>query len=91
MPALIGSHIRKFSDDDSNLHFEVCYPFPEGWLNGKYPQVMVMSRFLVLYVIPLTIIFAFYLSMALSLITSMRNVPGEMQGMHRQHRAENLS
>ncbi|XP_030754400.1 neuropeptide CCHamide-1 receptor-like [Sitophilus oryzae] len=87
IPALIGSHIKEIRDDDDVLRFEVCYPFPEEWLDYQYPKVMVMARFLVLYIIPLTIIFGFYLSMAISLITSTRNVPGELQGMHRQIRA----
>nr|WIM48640.1 putative neuropeptide CCHamide-1 receptor [Euwallacea interjectus] len=87
LPALIGSHIRQFWDDQGNKMFEVCYPFPQDWLNGSYPRVMVMLKFLVLYVIPLVIIFGFYLSMSISLIMSTRNVPGELQGMHRQIKA----
>ncbi|XP_066153092.1 neuropeptide CCHamide-1 receptor [Euwallacea fornicatus] len=87
LPALIGSHIRQFGDDQGSKMFEVCYPFPQDWLNGSYPKVMVMLKFLVLYVIPLVIIFGFYLSMSISLIMSTRNVPGELQGMHRQIKA----
>jgi len=84
VPALIGTHIKAVTDDSGKIKFSVCYPFPEDWLNHMYPKVMVMSKFLVLYVIPLIIIFGFYVSMAVSLIMSTRNVPGELQGMHRQ-------
>ncbi|CAG9767105.1 unnamed protein product [Ceutorhynchus assimilis] len=87
IPALLGSHIKEIRDDEGTLCLEVCYPFPEDWLKGTYPQLMVMSKFLVLYIIPLIIIFGFYLSMAISLIMSTRNVPGELQGMHRQIKA----
>lgn len=81
LPAALASHIKGIPEENSQ--FFVCYPFPH-WLNDSYPQVMVGSKFLILYVIPLTIIAIFYLSMAASLIMSTRNVPGEMQGMHRQ-------
>lgn len=84
VPALVGSHIKAVRDGSGKIRFSVCYPFPENWLNKKYPKVMVMSKFLVLYVIPLIIIFGFYVSIAVSLIMSTRNVPGELQGMHRQ-------
>ncbi|XP_057652476.1 neuropeptide CCHamide-1 receptor [Diorhabda carinulata] len=84
IPAALASHIKGIPDKSPK--FFVCYPFPD-WFNKSYPQMMVASRFLILYVIPLTIIGIFYLSMAVSLITSTRNVPGEMQGMHRQIRA----
>ncbi|XP_072377282.1 neuropeptide CCHamide-1 receptor [Diabrotica undecimpunctata] len=84
LPAAIASHVRGIPEENSK--FFVCYPFPH-WLNNTYPQIMVASKFLILYVIPLTIIAIFYLSMAVSLIMSTRNVPGELQGMHRQIRA----
>ncbi|XP_060521904.1 neuropeptide CCHamide-1 receptor isoform X2 [Cylas formicarius] len=87
IPALIGSHIKEIRDDEGVLQFEVCYPFPEDWLNHAYPQVMVMMKFLILYIIPLTIIAVFYLTMAVYLILSTKNVPGEMQGMQRQIKA----
>ncbi|XP_050299028.1 neuropeptide CCHamide-1 receptor [Anthonomus grandis grandis] len=87
MPALIGSHIKELRNEDGSIFLEVCYPFPTQWLNGTYPQVMVMSKFLVLYVVPLIIIFIFYVSMGISLILSTRNAPGELQGMQRQIKA----
>ncbi|XP_063915438.1 neuropeptide CCHamide-1 receptor [Zophobas morio] len=82
VPAAVGSHLK-----DIEGQFVVCYPFPTHWLNNKYPQVMVLLRFLILYVIPLTIIAVFYLNMANHLIVSTKNVPGEAQGTQRQIRA----
>lgn len=76
----------EIKDKEGTVLFVVCYPFPEDWLDHKYPQVMVMTRFLVLYIAPLTIIGIFYLLMANHLIVSTRNVPGEMQGTQRQVR-----
>ncbi|CAG9857257.1 unnamed protein product [Phyllotreta striolata] len=85
VPAAVASHVKGFPDYPDSRFF-VCYPFPDWW-NQTYPRVMVASKFLVFYVVPLTIIAVFYLSMAASLITSTRNAPGEMQGMHRQIKA----
>ncbi|CAG9824798.1 unnamed protein product [Phaedon cochleariae] len=82
-PAAAGSHIKALPSEEEPL-FSVCYPFPELWLNGTYPKVMVMGKFLTLYVAPLTVIAVFYFGMAMSLITSMRNVPGEMRELNKQ-------
>ncbi|XP_045477761.1 neuropeptide CCHamide-1 receptor-like [Harmonia axyridis] len=86
-PAAIGSHIKDIYDEDLNINFSVCYPFPEHWLDGNYPRTVVLGKFLVLYVIPLAIIAIFYMNMANHLIISTRNVPGEAQGTQRQIKA----
>nr|CAI5832063.1 unnamed protein product [Callosobruchus analis] len=85
IPAAIGSHIKGIPA--GNAQFFVCYPFPEHWLNDKYPQVMVMGKFLLFYIVPLAIIGIFYLSMAAALMLSAKNMPGELQGMQRQMKA----
>lgn len=82
VPAAIGSHIKEIKN--GTLEFVVCYPFPEYWLDGEYPKVNVIMKFLILYIIPLTIIAVFYMNMANHLIVSTRNVPGEVQGTQRQ-------
>lgn len=87
VPAAAGSHIKELYDPETQVNFSVCYPFPEIWLDGNYPRVMVLGKFLVLYVVPLIIIAIFYMNMANHLIASTRNVPGEMQGTQRQIRA----
>ncbi|CAH0564396.1 unnamed protein product [Brassicogethes aeneus] len=84
IPAAIGSHLKTF--DEGDISFVVCYPYP-SWLNNKYPQVMVLAKFCILYLVPLAIIAIFYICMAVYLIISTRNVPGEIQGMQRQIRA----
>lgn len=78
----MGSHLLEIKE--GTVEITVCYPFPREWLNYNYPKVNVMMRFLILYVIPLTIIAIFYMNMANHLIVSTRNVPGEMQGTQRQ-------
>lgn len=70
--------------NEGSISFTVCYPFPQDWLNNQYPKINVLMRFLVLYILPLTIIAIFYLKMANYLIISTHNVPGEMQGTQRQ-------
>lgn len=82
VPAAVGSHLLEIKE--GTVEITVCYPFPREWLNYNYPKVNVMMRFLILYVIPLTIIAIFYMNMANHLIVSTRNVPGEMQGTQRQ-------
>lgn len=86
VPAAVGSHLKPITDEDGRILFQVCYPFPP-WLGNNYPKINVMMRFLILYVIPLTIIGIFYMNMANHLIVSTRNVPGEMQGTQRQIKA----
>lgn len=60
----------------------ICYPYPEAW-GDNYAKLMVMLHFLVYYAIPLVIIAAFYVMIALHLMYSA-SVPGEMQGAVRQ-------
>uniref|UniRef100_A0A6P7FCC0 Neuropeptide CCHamide-1 receptor-like n=1 Tax=Diabrotica virgifera virgifera TaxID=50390 RepID=A0A6P7FCC0_DIAVI len=83
LPASVGSHIKPLPDEKNPL-FYVCYPFPSEWLNDNYAKVMVLLKFFVLYLIPLIIIAIFYLGMAVSLITSTKNMPGEIQGIEKQ-------
>lgn len=86
IPAALGSHLKAIEDRQGNIIFEVCYPFPPSW-GEDYARIMVMLKFLILYVIPLTIIAIFYMNMANHLIVSTKNVPGEMQGTQRQIKA----
>lgn len=86
LPAAIGSHIKYVPDEEHEV-FHVCYPFPIHWMDYKYPRVMIVFKFLTLYVIPLIIIGFFYMSMAVSLISSTKNMPGEVQGLQKQIKA----
>ncbi|XP_019880954.2 neuropeptide CCHamide-1 receptor [Aethina tumida] len=86
VPAAVASYLRRFQDGDR--YFDVCYPYPETWLNHRYAQVMVLAKFFFLYLIPLVVIAMFYICMAAYLFMSTKNLPGEMQGgMQRQVRA----
>lgn len=82
VPAAVGSHVKEVKGD--SVEFNVCYPFPEKWLDGEYGRVNVLMKFLILYIIPLQIIGIFYCKMANHLFVSLRNVPGEAQGTQRQ-------
>lgn len=84
VPAAVGSHVKEIAN--GTLHFNVCYPFPNDWLNGQYAKVNILMKFLILYILPLTIISIFYCKMANHLFVSLRNVPGEAQGTQRQVR-----
>ncbi|XP_057652482.1 neuropeptide CCHamide-1 receptor-like isoform X1 [Diorhabda carinulata] len=86
IPAAVGSHIKPIPDEN-NTQFLICYPFPTHWMNYTYPQVMVLFKFFILYLIPLFVIAIFYLGMAISLITSTHNMPGEIQGLKKQIKA----
>lgn len=83
-PAAVGSHIKEIRN--GTVAFNICYPFPDDWLNGEYGRVNVLMKFLILYLIPLKIIAIFYCKMANHLFVSLRNVPGEAQGTQRQVR-----
>ncbi|CAG9854074.1 unnamed protein product [Phyllotreta striolata] len=86
LPAAMGSHI-KFIPNEENERFHVCYPYPRTWLKERYPEFMIVFKFLVLYLIPLLVIGFFYLNMAMHLISSTKNMPGEVQGLRKQMRA----
>lgn len=54
----------------------MCYPFPDE-LGAWYPRMVVMTRFIVYYALPLFIIAFFYILMARHLVLSTHNLPGE--------------
>ncbi|XP_044737859.1 neuropeptide CCHamide-1 receptor-like [Chrysoperla carnea] len=84
LPGAFGSFLKQIEYPTKII--EVCYPFPDEW-GPNYPKIVVLLRFLIYYAIPLTIIGIFYALIARHLILSVHNVPGEMQGAHRQVRA----
>ncbi|XP_023167451.2 neuropeptide CCHamide-1 receptor isoform X2 [Drosophila hydei] len=81
LPALIGSNLKPLGIS-SEKSIVICYPYPDTW-GENYAKLMVMLHFLVYYAIPLVIIAAFYVMIALHLMYSA-SVPGEMQGAVRQ-------
>ncbi|CAK1587162.1 unnamed protein product [Parnassius mnemosyne] len=84
-PAYIGSYLRAFVVNPTT-QFLVCYPYPPEW-GENYPKTMVLVRFLIYYSLPLAVIALFYVLMARHLVLSTQNMPGELQGTHRQMRA----
>lgn len=49
--------------EDGGRNISVCYPFPE-YLGPDYPKMIVLSRFLIHYCLPLIAIGTFYTIMA---------------------------
>ncbi|XP_058794044.1 neuropeptide CCHamide-1 receptor-like isoform X2 [Phymastichus coffea] len=72
------SYIRVFKVN-KNVTFLTCYPFPDQF-GPNYPKTVVICRFCIFYVVPLSIIAVFYILMARHLMQSTRNIPGEKQG-----------
>ncbi|XP_024889779.1 neuropeptide CCHamide-1 receptor-like [Temnothorax curvispinosus] len=79
------SYLRFFQVNE-NISFYACYPFPEEF-GPNYPKMILICRFFIYYVIPLSIIAVFYILMARHLIRSTRNILGEVQGQVRQIQA----
>ncbi|XP_011262407.1 neuropeptide CCHamide-1 receptor isoform X1 [Camponotus floridanus] len=79
------SYIRVFKVN-RNVSFCACYPYPEEF-GSNYPKVLLICRFFIYYVIPLSIIAVFYMLMARHLMRSTRNIIGEMQGQMKQIQA----
>ncbi|XP_068146549.1 neuropeptide CCHamide-1 receptor [Drosophila tropicalis] len=84
IPDLIGSNLKPVGIS-LEKSIVICYPYPDDW-GANYAKTMVLLKFLVYYAIPLVIIAAFYVLIALHLMYSA-SVPGEMQGAVRQVRA----
>ncbi|RWS05422.1 [Phe13]-bombesin receptor-like protein [Dinothrombium tinctorium] len=70
LPAAYNSHLIEYSTGVSKV-IKICFPFPSEYGNW-YPKTVVMSKFLILYTIPLTIIAISYCLMAMSLLQSRR-------------------
>ncbi|KMQ93083.1 neuromedin-b receptor [Lasius niger] len=79
------SYIRVFKVN-RNVSFCACYPYPEEF-GPNYPKVLLICRFFIYYVIPLSVIAVFYMLMARHLMRSTRNIIGEMQGQVKQVQA----
>ncbi|VVC40455.1 Bombesin receptor-like,G protein-coupled receptor, rhodopsin-like,GPCR, rhodopsin-like, 7TM [Cinara cedri] len=85
VPAAAYSYIKPFINGNVT-QLEVCYPYPDE-LGPEYARLVVLVKFLIHYVIPLSAIACFYIMMARHLINSTKNMPGEVQGQMRQVRA----
>lgn len=63
-----------------NSSITICTPFPNATTNENYAKYNVAAKALVYYILPLTIISAFYVLMAKRLHDSANEMPGELQG-----------
>jgi len=73
VPGAYTSHVMEYQTSNTTSVF-VCYPFPIEWIDW-YPRIMVMTKFCLLYAIPLIIISVSYAMLARHLMLSKRNNP----------------
>ena len=59
---------KKVVDNNGTFMIQICYPFPEKFKPLYYPQIMVITRFVVQYVIPLVITGTLYTMMGIHLL-----------------------
>jgi hypothetical protein len=74
IPGAYNSHILMYNISD-NIQVNVCYPFPQEF-GEWYPKMIVLLKFLLLYVIPLVAISTFYALMARRLFKSSQQIVG---------------
>lgn len=71
-PSAYFSFILKFPHPDGGGgEIEICFPFPDE-LGHIYPKIVVMTKCILLYIIPLAIIACCYVSIATHLISKSR-------------------
>lgn len=80
-PGAYNSYMLEFQVEPGHK-VKVCYPFPEH-LGPWYSKVMVLTKFLAYYVIPLVVISVFYTLMARSLIRTTENPVGTNESQHK--------
>jgi hypothetical protein len=76
MPAAIYSRLREHLLPNNHTIIFSCYPFP-GQLGDTPDKLLVISKFLAYYALPLCAITVFYVLMARHLERSARHIPGE--------------
>ncbi|XP_075429738.1 bombesin receptor subtype-3 [Ascaphus truei] len=74
-PEAVFSDMYKFSSPDTNSSFEACAPYPVS--DKILQEIHSVVCFLVLYIIPLVIISAYYFLIAKTLYNSTSNMPAE--------------
>lgn len=62
----VADNNRTFITNDTVI--QICYPFPKEFDSLYYPQVMVLTRFVVQYVVPLVITGTLYTIMGIHLL-----------------------
>lgn len=78
IPSVLFSDSVDFlaGSNETNETLFICYPFPvDKW--PWYPRIIIMTRFILLYVIPLIIIAPFYITLSKYLLISTQHSIGE--------------
>ncbi|XP_037941378.1 neuropeptide CCHamide-2 receptor [Teleopsis dalmanni] len=88
-PSLVVSDVLDIDiNDKRNLTIYVCSPFGKNRTNlDTYSRYTVISKALIYYIFPLSIIGALYILMARRLHMSAREMPGEMLGIQSRSQA----
>ena len=83
IPGALFSHVMN-ADTSNGSTIQVCYPFPSD-LGPNYPKIMVLTKALAHYVIPLLIIGVLYSIMGHHLLRSANALPGQATLVHSAH------
>lgn len=66
IPGAYTSHVMKYPTSNDTF-VQICYPFPLEWIDW-YPKIIVMTKFILLYIIPLLFISVSYAMLARHLL-----------------------
>lgn len=77
LPEAIFSNVYTFRDPSKNMTFESCASYPDS--ERLLQEIHSLLCFLVFYIIPLSIISAYYSLIAKTLYKSTLNIPTEEQ------------
>lgn len=70
IPGGYNSHVIEIKPSNTTV-IRVCYPFPLEWIDW-YPKIMVMTKFVLLYVVPLIFISISYAMLARHLLMTKK-------------------
>lgn len=70
IPGGYSSHVMEYRTSNTTF-IHVCYPYPLEWIDW-YPKIMVMTKFVLLYVVPLIFISISYALLARHLLLTKK-------------------
>ena len=79
VPGALYSHVKNIELSNKNnvsTYIQVCYPFPSEF-GPNYPKMIVLTKALAHYIVPLLIIGTFYSIMGHHLLRSANALPGQ--------------
>jgi hypothetical protein len=70
IPGGYTSHVMEYRQSNTTV-IRICYPFPLEWIEW-YPKMMIMTKFILLYVVPLIFISISYAMLARHLLLTKK-------------------